>query len=72
MEIIDKNNWRKDIRRRQQHYGMLYYHTRHNLSEIQNEKIEEIKDEVFDLQQLGLVIKKLIRDGLFEEKDPPN
>ena len=34
MEIIDKNNWRKDIRRRQQHYGMLYYHTRHNLSEI--------------------------------------
>jgi hypothetical protein len=35
MDIIDSNPWRNAVRRRQQFYGDIYYHTPHDVPEIQ-------------------------------------
>jgi hypothetical protein len=38
LEKIDSNQWLKEIHRRQQHYGYVYYHSRSDLPEIQPTK----------------------------------
>ena len=35
MNILDSNPWRNAVRRRQQFYGEIYYHTIHDVAEIQ-------------------------------------
>ena len=35
MNILDSNPWRTAVRRRQQFYGEIYYHTIHDVAEIQ-------------------------------------
>ena len=34
-EIVESQKWVKQISRRQQHYGIIYYHTKHPLPLIQ-------------------------------------
>lgn len=68
MKIIDSNPWSTAISRRQQHYGLVYYHTRHNLASIQpiNQPTAVLPLEAFDF-----IVKRLIEDGFFPKEDPP-
>eukprot|EP00761_Pharyngomonas_kirbyi_P003598 gb/GECH01003602.1/.p1 GENE.gb/GECH01003602.1/~~gb/GECH01003602.1/.p1 ORF type:complete len:233 (+),score=62.65 gb/GECH01003602.1/:1-699(+) len=68
MKIIDSNQWNKDIRRRQQHYGYVYYHTRHNLPEIQRFQQPQ---EVPSLDVFDWLIERMNRDGIFPPEEPP-
>ena len=57
LEIIDGNPFQQVIRRRQQFYGPTYYHTTHNLSEIQ--PIEQQNDKhSLDFKQLDFITQK--------------
>lgn len=71
MEIIDGNTWIKEIRRRQQHYGYVYYHTRHNLPTVQPSEQEKADDRKLPLESFDFLIERMIRDGIFPRDDPP-
>ena len=62
LKIIDSNPWCKDIRRRQQHIGYKYYHTRHNLPFSQ--PLEQPKD-ILPLKPFEFLITRLEQDGIF-------
>ncbi|KAL4503306.1 hypothetical protein ABPG72_000912 [Tetrahymena utriculariae] len=68
--IVENNQWLINIRRRQQHYGVVYYHTRHNLSEIQPESSQS--EKALDLSVFDWLIQRLITDEVFEASYPPN
>ncbi len=68
MNIIDSNSWSTAISRRQQHYGIVYYHTRHNLASIQ--PVDQ-PDQVLPLTVFEFVIQRLMQDGFFKKEDPP-
>ena len=67
--ILDANGWCSgEICRRQQHYGYLYYHTRHHLPNLQPKKqeVSSLKSLDFDSFWSELFWDKMIkRDGLF-------
>ncbi|KAG2387574.1 hypothetical protein C9374_001168 [Naegleria lovaniensis] len=67
--ILDANEWCSgEICRRQQHYGYLYYHTRHHLPNLQPKKqeVSSLKSMDFDSFWSELFWEKMIkRDGLF-------
>jgi len=69
LEIIDGNPWIKEIRRRQQHYGFLYYHTRHNLGTLQ--PIDQVNDVCLSLKSFDFLIERMINDCIFPKNDPP-
>jgi alkylated DNA repair dioxygenase AlkB len=71
MEIIDSNPWIHEIRRRQQHYGFVYYHTRHNLPSIQPSEQVKVNDKRLPLESFNFLIERMIKDGIFPEEDPP-
>ena len=69
LQIIDNNPWVKEIRRRQQHYGYLYYHTRHNLTTLQ--PTDQIYDKFLPLESFDFLIERMMNDGIFPKDDPP-
>lgn len=69
LQIIENNPWVKEIRRRQQHYGYLYYHTRHNLETLQ--PIEQEIKTCLPLESFNFLIERMINDKIFPKDDPP-
>lgn len=69
LQIIENNPWVKEIRRRQQHYGYLYYHTKHNLQTLQ--PVDQICETSLPLQSFDFIIEKMLNDGIFPKEDPP-
>jgi len=67
--ILDANEWCSgEICRRQQHYGYLYYHTRHHLPNLQpkEQEVSSLKSLDFDTFWTDLFWNKMInKDGLF-------
>lgn len=69
MRIVDSNPFSKDIRRRQQHYGIKYYHTRDNRPSIQPSS--QADKDAFPLSQFDFLIARMTEDGIFSPDDPP-
>lgn len=72
MQILDNNEWIKEIRRRQQHYGYVYYHTRHNLPTVQPSSQSQTDPHNLPLSQFDFLLERLRRDGIFpnRQKNP--
>lgn len=71
LRIIDNNPWNADIRRRQQHYGYVYYHTRHNLPTVQPSEQNNENPHLLPLSAFDFLQQRLIQDGIFPIDDPP-
>ena len=69
LDLIDKNPWVRYINRRQQHYGITYYHTRHNIPELQ--PIEKF-DSALRLETFDFLIEKFMKFGFFDDDKQPN
>eukprot|EP00835_Amoeboradix_gromovi_P004085 NODE_299_length_11430_cov_0.261054.p6 type:complete len:237 gc:universal NODE_299_length_11430_cov_0.261054:1377-2087(+) len=58
VSILDANEWQKVIRRRQQFWGVKYYHTTHNISTIQ--PVESC--ESLDMRKFSWLLEKITDD----------
>lgn len=67
---IDNNDWIKAVRRRQQHYGYVYYHTRNNIPLVQPSK-QEKQPHLLPLSTFDFLISRMIKDEIFPIHDPP-
>lgn len=61
LAIVESNEWRKDIKRRQQFYGEVYYLTTHHHEGLQPDKGNE-KKNVCDLSQFDWLKEKIMGD----------
>ena len=62
LQIVYRNNWSCAIHRRQQFYGLVYFHTSHDLQAIQP-KVNNVNN---DLRQFDWLIEKLLNIGVFK------
>lgn len=78
MKTIYSHPFTKLIHRNQQFYGQVYYHTTHDIKELQPElnddgtpKLEErTKTVPIPMEELAFITKKLKDKGFFVDKEP--
>lgn len=66
IQMIDSKEWRGGIGRRTQHYGYTYYHTRHNILDLQPTDQPETTEDLANFQS---IIDRILY--LFPDDAPP-
>ncbi|KRX03545.1 hypothetical protein PPERSA_12675 [Pseudocohnilembus persalinus] len=73
LKHLNSQEWSQEILRRQQFYGTVYYHTRHDLPQIQPQDILNSNiTKCYDLNFFDFLIQRLINDNIFQADYPPN
>jgi alkylated DNA repair dioxygenase AlkB len=67
VNIIDQNEWIHAIRRRTQYYGPVYYHTRHQLPELQPAQLQEL----YPLNTFQFLVDKFVANNYYTLEQYP-
>eukprot|EP01095_Lingulamoeba_sp_RSL-Kostka_P000854 TRINITY_DN1112_c0_g1_i1.p1 TRINITY_DN1112_c0_g1~~TRINITY_DN1112_c0_g1_i1.p1 ORF type:complete len:247 (+),score=85.60 TRINITY_DN1112_c0_g1_i1:147-887(+) len=72
LDMLDSRKWYQEIVRRQQHYGYMYYHTRHNLPLLQPKDQPEETELSGTMEDFDWLVERFDKLNIFPEDHPIN